>query len=203
MATTNAAYSAPLHLRATTDALRHRPFGLCGGCTVMTDCLPSGWSDGRSNTCRRRRPVQNRVNRRTKRPSPSRRRWTLVSPGRSQYCLRPCTAVPRVLEELRRHRQSRQHALIFGLGASGERRQRASYGGAAPCSEDDSNHSAGKRAPGPFLVVPDAASLFLAPTEKDVALWGRAAGSCTFRAALHFRIGHAAVCLSRRTRGDI
>ena len=69
--------------------------------------------------------------------------------------------------------------------------------------KDDSNHSTGSERPGPFLVVPDAVSLFLAPTEKDVALWGRAAGSCTFHAALHFRIGHAAVCLGRRTRGDI
>ncbi|AXF17120.1 hypothetical protein CUJ87_22495 [Paraburkholderia caledonica] len=67
--------------------------------------------------------------------------------------------------------------------------------------EDDSNHSTeGERRS--FPLVPDAASLFLAPTEKDVALWGRAAGSCTFHAALRFRIGHAAVCLGRRTRGD-
>jgi len=37
------------------------------------------------------------------------------------------------MKELRRHRQSRQHALIFGPGARGGRRQRANHGSAAPC----------------------------------------------------------------------
>jgi hypothetical protein len=47
-----------------------------------------------------------------------------------------------------------------------------------------------------WKVNPDDAAVL----ERLLAL--RAAGSCTFHAALRFRIGHAAVCLGRRTRGD-
>jgi len=52
------------------------------GCTVMTDCLPSTWDDGRSNHIS---PAQ--ACWRTKSPGarkghpPFRRRWTLVSPA--------------------------------------------------------------------------------------------------------------------------
>jgi len=100
----------------------------------MTDCLPRTWSDGRSNhispaqaCCRTKSPGAQKGH------PPPRRRWNLVSPcGRNL----PQTLHDRSkgsIEELGRHRESRQHALIFGPGARDGRPLRPSCGGAAPC----------------------------------------------------------------------
>ena len=50
--------------------------------------------------------------------------------------------------------------------------------------------------------VPYITSQVLAPPEKDVALWVRDTGSGIFHTALHFRVGHASVCLRPRTGGS-
>ncbi|MDR6478688.1 hypothetical protein J2778_006195 [Paraburkholderia graminis] len=134
MVTTTAAYSAPLHLRATTR------------CTQAQTIRPM------RRLHRYDRLLGQRMERRAQQHiSPARACVEPSQPAHKKAIPRPDDAgtwYPRVaailpqtlhrrstgyIYELGRHRESRQHALIFGPGARDGRPLRPSCGGAAPC----------------------------------------------------------------------